>query len=106
MPDPRPNPDEGAPAVPVRLTWRILDGDVTAEEATIEIPVDQDTPGDPGTVDGAPAEVTIETDVATAAELRAGSLSAQHALLLGRLTLHGAVALLPALAAAIGDAGA
>jgi len=94
--------------MPVRLTWRVLDGDRVAEEGAMEIEI-ASTPGAAASTalpDRSPAVLTIETDVATAAEMRAGGLSAQHALLLGRLTVQGDVALLPSLAAAIGDVDA
>ncbi len=101
MPDRDVDADEVVRAVTVRLTWQVLDGDTAVEEGSTDVVVQQAPP-----VAGDRVEVRIETDAATAAELRTGALSAQHALLLGRLTLHGEVALLPALAEAIGEAGA
>ena len=101
----RDGTESGRPLT-VRISWRVLDGDTVTEQGSLDVSVEAASIAavdDPPPPDGAgdTADVTIETDVATAVELRAGSLSAQHALLLGRLTLYGDVALLPALAGAI-----
>ena len=88
---------------PITITWRIIDAE-EAEQGEIVLddpdfaPADDDAEADAA---NRPGSITIETDPTTAAEIRSGSLSPQHALLLGRIVVSADPATLLAASSAI-----